>query len=301
LADFFKTRQAVVEKAEKYIQRVQEDKIKARATEEQILNTIMEGFLLFIQASVSNHDIEAKAASLASIKKWGLVAESFLTAVHANADNARLQRQIKELSAKLESNQMRLVNELNSPKKAVQFEDDEEAQATSSSRTASPKQSRGRSQGGGSRSSSPAPTDTRGAERQRFRLSGPSTQESEGRQSGWQPRKQKREANSGQEDVELVKKEKAENLTKDNQGHKSEEIHREGGCSLHFLGEKGGLPGVETGLVGKQQILGKTRGKIRGNIRGKTGGKIRGKIGGKLRGVIIVTTRGGVIGGLVLP
>jgi len=80
---------------------------------------------------------------------------------------------------------MRLVNESNTSKKAVLFEDNEEAQATSSSRTASPEQSRGRSLKRGNQSSSPALTDTRGGERQRFRSSGPSTQESGDRQSGW--------------------------------------------------------------------------------------------------------------------
>jgi len=132
--------------SDEYIRRVQEDGIKARATEEQILNTIMSGFLSFIQASVSNHDIEAGAAGLASVKKWSLVAEAFLPVGPVNADYARLQRQIEELSAKLESTQMRLVNESNTPRKAVLFEDSEEAQATSSSRMASPKQSRGTSQ-----------------------------------------------------------------------------------------------------------------------------------------------------------
>jgi len=74
LADFFKTRQAVGKKSEEYIRRVQEEGIKAKATKEQILNTIMRGFLPFIQASVFNHDIEARAAGLALLKKWSLVA-----------------------------------------------------------------------------------------------------------------------------------------------------------------------------------------------------------------------------------
>jgi len=65
----FKTRQTVGEKSEEFIRRVQEYGLKARATEEQVLKTIMEGFLPFIQASVSNHDIEAGAAGLASKKK----------------------------------------------------------------------------------------------------------------------------------------------------------------------------------------------------------------------------------------
>jgi len=44
LADFFKTRQAAGEKSEEFIRRVQEDGLKARATEEQVLNTIMGAF-----------------------------------------------------------------------------------------------------------------------------------------------------------------------------------------------------------------------------------------------------------------
>jgi len=82
---------------------------------------------------VSNHDIELGAARLASVKKWSLVAESFLPAVHANANNARLQRQIEELSAKLESTQMRLVNETNTSMNAVLFQDREGAQAITTS------------------------------------------------------------------------------------------------------------------------------------------------------------------------
>jgi len=106
LANFFKTRQSVGKKFEEYIRRVQEDGIKARASEEPILNTIMGGFLPYIQASVSNPDIEAEAAGLVLVKKWSLVAESFLPVGQVIADNARLQRQIEELSAKLESTQM---------------------------------------------------------------------------------------------------------------------------------------------------------------------------------------------------
>jgi len=80
-----------------------------------------------------------------------------------------------------------------------------------------------------------------------------------------------------------------------NQGPSTEEVRQKGGCSLHFLGEVGGLLGEGiTGLVGKQQILGKIRGEIWGEILGKILGKMLG-------GVIIVTTLGGVIGGLVPP
>jgi len=77
----------------------------------------MWGFLPFILASVSNHDIEPGNAGLASLKKWSLVAEFFLPVMHANADTARLQRQIEDLSAKLERTQMRVVSEQSNPRK----------------------------------------------------------------------------------------------------------------------------------------------------------------------------------------
>jgi len=48
LAEFFKTRQAVGKKSKDYIRRAQEESIRARANEEQILSTIMGGFLPFI-------------------------------------------------------------------------------------------------------------------------------------------------------------------------------------------------------------------------------------------------------------
>jgi len=150
----------------------------------------MGGFLPFIQSSVSNHDIEPGAAGLPSVKKWSLVAESFLPAVHINADTARLQRQIEELSAKLENTQMRVVNEPSMSRKAVEFEDGEGAQAMTTSRTASPEQNRGRAQGGSNRASSPTPTDTRGGDLQRSRSSRPPAQESGDRQSDWQPSEQ---------------------------------------------------------------------------------------------------------------
>jgi len=220
-----------------------------------------------------------------------------------NAENARLQRQIEELSAKLESTQMRLVNDSNTSRKAVLFEGNEEAQATSLSRTASPEQSRGRSLERSNRWSSQSPAaDTRGGERQRSRSSGPSTQESGGnRQSGWQPREQQRDTsrpryNNNQESSRehqsgQTSEGKPVNLTMVyenhmvNQGPSTEEVRREEGCSLHFLEEVGGLLGEGiTGLVGKQQILGKIRGEIQGNILGKILGKM-------LVGVIIVTTQ----------
>jgi len=68
-----------------------------------------------------------------------------------------------------------------------------------------------------------------------------------------------------------------------NQESTIEGVHPEGECHHHFFGGRGGLLGVAIiiGLVGKQQIWGKTL--------------------GKMRGVIIVITRGSVIGGLVPP
>jgi len=152
LAEFFKTKQTVGEKSEEFIHRVQEEGTKARANEEQILNTITGGFLPYIQSSVSNQDIESGSIRLASVKKWSLVAESFLPATQASRDTARLQRQIEELSAKLESMQMRVVNEPTTSRKAVQFGESGGAQG-GSSRTASPEHSRGRTQVGDNRGS----------------------------------------------------------------------------------------------------------------------------------------------------
>jgi len=56
-----------------------------------------------------------------------------------------------------------------------------------------------------------------------------------------------------------------------------------------FWGGRGLLGEGMTGLVGKQQILGKIRGEIRGKILDKILGKII--LGKMLRGVIIVTTQ----------
>jgi len=56
------------EKLQDFIRRVQKAGQKARANDEQIRNTIMEGFLSHIQLSVMNHDIESGAVGLASIK-----------------------------------------------------------------------------------------------------------------------------------------------------------------------------------------------------------------------------------------
>jgi len=142
LSDFFKTKQTHGEKSEDFIRRVQEEGLKARANAEQIRNTIMEGFLPHIQASVMNHDIEEGLEGLATIKKWALVSESFQPVSSPSVDTARLQRQIEELSAKLEHTQMRVVSEQR-PAKTVQFsrQDTEGATATQND------EPRGRSQG----------------------------------------------------------------------------------------------------------------------------------------------------------
>jgi len=188
LAEFFKTTQTPGEKSKEYIRRVQEEGIKARANKEQILNTIMGGFLPFIQSSVSNHDIKAGAVGLASIKKWAQVAESFFPATQASIDTARLQRQIEDLSAKLESTQMRVIIEPTSWK-AVQFKGEGQsgAQAMAAFRTSSHEQSIDmKAQGGGNRASSPSPADTRRDDRQRSRSSGGSAQGSGNAQADWQ-------------------------------------------------------------------------------------------------------------------
>jgi len=65
-----------------------------------------------------HHDIPDSALGLAAIKKWAMVTKSFQT-VGVSIDTAKLQRQIEELSAKLESTQMRAVSE---NRKTVQFE-----------------------------------------------------------------------------------------------------------------------------------------------------------------------------------
>jgi len=80
------------------MRRVKEEGVKCRASEEQVRNTTMEGFLPHIQTCVSNHDIEDGIAGMATIRKWALVAELF-SQVPMSVDTARLQRQIEELSA----------------------------------------------------------------------------------------------------------------------------------------------------------------------------------------------------------
>jgi len=101
--------------------RVQGEGLMACANNEQIHNTIMEGFLTSIQSSVMNHDIEEDfTLGMATIRKWANVAETFQPIAPVSVDTARLQRQIEELSAKLESTQMRVVSE---PRKTIQFDE----------------------------------------------------------------------------------------------------------------------------------------------------------------------------------
>jgi len=189
LSEFFKTRQTEGEKSEDYIRRCQEEGIKARASEEQILNTIMGGFLPFIQSSVSNHDIEGGAAGLAAVKKWSLVAETFLPVVQAGTNTARLHRQIEDLSAKLERTQMRVVNE--PTRRGVHFNEGDEAHTPTASRTASP-EGGGRAMGSGSRSSSPT-LSNRGDQGQRSRSSELPPPMSRGRQPDWQQNEMRRD------------------------------------------------------------------------------------------------------------
>jgi len=111
LSEFFKTKQEPGEKSEDFIRRIQKARLKTRASDEQIRNTIMDGFLPHIQLSVMNHDIKAGAVGLASMKKWATVAEAFSPVAAAQVDTARVQRQIEELTAKLESTHMRVVSE----------------------------------------------------------------------------------------------------------------------------------------------------------------------------------------------
>jgi len=274
LADFFKTRQTVGEKSEDYIRRVQEDGLKARATEEQILNTIMGGFLPFIQVSVSNHDIEGGAAGLASIKKWSAVAETFVPTGQVNADNARLQRQIEEIEAKLERTQMRFVDTSTS-RKADLFDDTDEVEASSSTRTATPEQDRGRPKVGSNRSRSPAPANMRGGEGQRSRSSGPAIQQQRDTSRSFETRKFENQGASGGRQYGQQGGGQYDGQTRsDNRGGPPRR-----GMQPSFFGEVGALPGeVVTGLMGKQQILGKIRGKILDKWLGKTLGNLGGVI-----------------------
>jgi len=238
----------VGEKFEEYIQRVQEEGLKARATEEQVLNTIMGGLLSYIQASVSNHDIEAGAAGLASIKKWSAVAESFLPTVFAGADNARLTRQIEDLSAKLESTQMRLVDSGTS-RKTVPFDGDEVAEAnTPSSRMASLNRSEGGLKGvvvdqGLRHPRIPEGTNGSVPDRAVHRV----------RNQGAGSRAGNRGNNRGTLRVQdIINRrhraagstlKKGKNLMMVHGEPSTEEVRREGGCNPHFIREDRGFQG----------------------------------------------------------
>jgi len=58
-----------------------------------------------------NHDIKLGEVGIPSIEKWALLAVLFPPVASAQVDTAKLQRQIEELSAKLESTQMRVMSE----------------------------------------------------------------------------------------------------------------------------------------------------------------------------------------------
>jgi len=80
-----------------------------RVDEEHLRKGIMQGFLSFIQSSIMHHNNPDGALGLAAIKKWA--AKSFQSVNPVSIDKSRLQRQIEELSAKLENTQMQVVSE----------------------------------------------------------------------------------------------------------------------------------------------------------------------------------------------
>jgi len=198
-----------------------------------------------------NHDIEPGAAGLAFIKKWSLVAESFLPVMHANADMARLQRQIEHLSAKLEKTQMRVVNDPSTSRKPVQFDDNKEAQMQSSCSNAIV----GVNHGG-----SPTPIKNRGDQRQRSRSSGPTPQESRGRQLDRQPNEQRKDTsrprnnNNNQESSGGGQNGQYERQRRDSYVGQSRNFNRGGlrrkGMQPSFFRGERVLLGVEIDLVG---------------------------------------------------
>jgi len=117
LSEFFKITQSPSEKCEDFIRRVKEQALHARADREQVRNQNMRGFLPHIQMGVINHDIEFGEEGFVSIKKWSLITEVFQP-VPVSVDTAKLQRQIEELSAKLETIQLRVVPD---QRKKIQF------------------------------------------------------------------------------------------------------------------------------------------------------------------------------------
>jgi len=121
LSEFFKTKQLSGEKVEEYKRRIKEEGVRCRADDEQVRDATIAGFLLYIQGSVVNHDIEASPKGLMTIKKYAIVEESFQQAVPVGVDTARLQRRIEEVSAGLENTQMRVVSE---SRRTGRFDDD---------------------------------------------------------------------------------------------------------------------------------------------------------------------------------
>jgi len=91
-----------------------------------------------------NHDIKLGEVGIPSIEKWALLAVLFPPVASAQVDTAKLQRQIEELSAKLESIQMRVVSE----PRNVQFANIEQSSSrgVARERSISPKTARGRNQ-----------------------------------------------------------------------------------------------------------------------------------------------------------
>jgi len=121
LSRFFKIKQLPDEKVEEYMRRIKEAGVRCRADEEQVRDATIVGFFPYIQGSVCNHYIEAGQQGMVTIKKWALVAEYFQQTVPVVIATARLQRQIEELSARLENAQIRVVTE---SRKTDHFDDD---------------------------------------------------------------------------------------------------------------------------------------------------------------------------------
>jgi len=104
LFEFFKTKLLHGDKSENFTRRMREEGIMAGANDEQVRNTIMEGFLApILQMSVINHEIEVGPHGLTNVKKWAIGAELFQPPANVKVDTAKLQRQIEKFFAKLKS------------------------------------------------------------------------------------------------------------------------------------------------------------------------------------------------------
>jgi len=101
ISELFKMKQLPGEKVEEYMRRIKEKGVGCRADDEQVCDSTIAGFLLYIQASVCNNDIETGQQGLITIRKWALGGESVHQAVPVGVDATRLQQQIEELSARL--------------------------------------------------------------------------------------------------------------------------------------------------------------------------------------------------------